>query len=246
MIQAITERTSILVNNEGLQKLESANILLAGVGGVGSFVAEALIRAGVGNITMIDMDTVDPSNINRQLVALHSTIAKPKVEVMKQRALDINPECNIDARQIFINPENTTEILTEKKYNYVIDAIDTLNAKVNFVKTAHEMGIQTISSMGAGGKTDPTKIKVADVYKTEVCPLARAMRTRLKKQRVKKGIKCVFSTEQGIAPLPPVEDENTEGRARATNGTLSYMPSIFGLMIAGLVIRDIVGDDFKK
>ena len=247
MIKAITERTGILVNDDGLQTLENANIFVAGTGGVGSFVIEALARAGIGNLTIVDMDTVDSSNINRQLVALHSTVGKPKVEVMKARILDINPQCKVNALQTFINPDNTHELLTSEKYDFVIDAIDTLNAKVNLVKTSHELGIKTISSMGAGGKTDPTQIKVADVYKTDVCALARAMRTRLKKQNVKKGIKVVYSTEKGIAPLPPAEPTDDQaGRPRATNGTLSYMPSLFGLTIAGIVIKDIIADNFNN
>lgn len=246
MIKEITERTGILVNDEGLKKLDNANIFIAGCGGVGSFVIEALARAGIGNLTIVDMDVVDPSNINRQLIALQSTIGMPKVEVMKKRINDINRECNVNALETFINPENTNELLTQYKYDYVIDAIDTLNAKVNLVKTAHELDIKTISSMGAGGKTDPTQIKVTDIYKTDVCALARAMRTRLKKQNVKKGIKAVFSTEKGIAPLPPKDPEpNQQGRSRATNGTLSYMPSLFGLTIAGVVIKSIIGDDFN-
>jgi tRNA A37 threonylcarbamoyladenosine dehydratase len=247
MIQAITERTGILVNDNGIKTLENANVFIAGAGGVGSFVIEALARAGIGKLTIVDMDTVDSSNINRQLVALHSTVGKPKVEVMKARILDINPECQVDALQTFINPENTHELLTTEKYDFVIDAIDTLNAKVNLVKISHELGLPTISSMGAGGKTDPTQIKVTDLYKTDVCPLARAMRTRLKKQRVKKGIQVVYSTEKGIAPLPPAEPtEDQQGRPRATNGTLSYMPSLFGLTIAGIVIKSLVGSNFNK
>ncbi|ASG68308.1 tRNA cyclic N6-threonylcarbamoyladenosine(37) synthase TcdA [Francisella halioticida] len=247
MIKEITERTSILVNNQGIKKLENANIFIAGCGGVGSFVIEALARAGVGNLTIVDMDIVDPSNINRQLIALQSTISMPKVEVMEKRINDINPECNVTTLEIFINPENTKSLLTQYNYDYVIDAIDTLNAKANLVKISHELGIKTISSMGAGGKTDPTQIKVADIYKTDVCALARAMRVRLKKQKVKKGIKAVFSTEKGIAPLPPKDPEpNQQGRSRATNGTLSYMPSLFGLTIAGIVIKEIVGEDFNR
>ncbi|API86818.1 tRNA threonylcarbamoyladenosine dehydratase [Francisella uliginis] len=247
MIKEITERTGILVNDKGIEKLESANIFIAGCGGVGSFVIEALARAGVGNLTIVDMDVVDPSNINRQLIALQSTIGMPKVEIMQRRINDINPECNVNALEAFINPENTNELLTQYKYDYVIDAIDTLNAKVHLVKAAHELNIKTISSMGAGGKTDPTQIKVADIYKTDVCALARAMRTRLKKQKVKKGIKAVFSTEKGIAPLPPKDPEpNQQGRSRATNGTLSYMPSLFGLTIAGIVLKEIVGEDFNN
>ncbi|MBK2106593.1 tRNA threonylcarbamoyladenosine dehydratase [Francisella philomiragia] len=248
MIDAITQRTSILVNEIGITKLENANIFVAGCGGVGSYVIEALARAGIGNLTIVDMDRVDSSNINRQLIALHSTIGKPKVEVMKQRIIDINPLCKVNALETFINPGNTLELLSNEKYDYVVDAIDTLNAKVNLVKIAHQdLGLKTISSMGAGGKTDPTQIKVADIYKTDVCPLARTMRTRLKKQYVSKGIKAVFSTQKGISPLPPSDPEpNQQGRSRATNGTLSYMPSLFGLTIAGIVINDIVGDDFNK
>ncbi|GAB4222834.1 MAG: tRNA threonylcarbamoyladenosine dehydratase [Francisella sp.] len=247
MIKAITQRTEILVNESGLQKLENANIFIAGCGGVGSFVIEAIARAGVGKITIVDMDTVDPSNMNRQLVALHSTIGMPKVEVMHKRIIDINPKCQVNALQTFINYENSQELLTRQKYDYVIDAIDTLNAKVNLVKTAHQLGIKTISSMGAGGKTDPTQIKIADIYDTSVCALARAMRTRLKKQKVKKGIKAVFSTQKSIPPLPPQNtNHNQQGRARATNGTISYMPALFGLTIAGVVIKEIVGKDFKQ
>ena len=247
MIKEITERTGILVNNKGIEKLENANIFVAGCGGVGSFVIEALARAGVGNLTIVDMDVVDPSNINRQLIALQSTIGMPKVEIMQRRINDINPECNVNALEAFINPENTNELLTQYKYDYVIDAIDTLNAKVNLVKAAHELNVKTISSMGAGGKTDPTQVKVSDIYKTDVCALARAMRTRLKKQKVKKGIKAVFSTEKGIAPLPPKDPEpNQQGRSRATNGTLSYMPSLFGLTIAGIVLKEIVDEDFNN
>lgn len=247
MINSIRERTGILVNDNGLTKLKNANIFVAGCGGVGSFAIEALARAGVGKLTIVDMDVVDPSNINRQLIALHSTINKPKVEVMKQRISDINPECKVNALETFINPENTQKLLTSEKYDYVVDAIDTLNAKVNLVKTAHKLGLKTISSMGAGGKTDPTQIKVSDIYKTDMCALARAMRTRLKKQKVKKGIKAVYSTQKGIEPLPPKDPEpNQQGRSRATNGTLSYMPSIFGLTIAGIVIQELVGDDFNK
>lgn len=181
MINAITQRTAILVNNNGLEKLENANIFIVGCGGVGSFVIEALARAGIGKLTIVDMDVVDPSNINRQLVALHSTIGVPKVEVMQQRIIDINPQCKVTALQTFINPDNSQALLTQQNYDYVIDAIDTLNAKVNLVKTAHQLDIKTISSMGAGGKTDPTQIKVADIYNTDVCALARAMRTRPKK-----------------------------------------------------------------
>ncbi|MEY8766188.1 MULTISPECIES: tRNA threonylcarbamoyladenosine dehydratase [Francisella] len=248
MIDAITQRTGILVDETGINKLENTNIFVAGCGGVGSYVIEALARAGIGKLTIVDMDVVDPSNINRQLIALHSTIGKSKVDIMKERIADINPECKVNALKTFINPENTLELLSNEKYDYVIDAIDTLNAKVNLIKVAHQdLGIKTISSMGAGGKTDPTQIKVADIYKTDVCALARAMRTRLKKLHVAKGVKAIFSTQKGIDPLPPNAPEpNQDGRSRATNGTLSYMPSLFGLTIAGIVIKEIVGNHFNQ
>ncbi|QEO57055.1 tRNA threonylcarbamoyladenosine dehydratase [Francisella marina] len=248
MIDAITQRTGILVDETGINKLENTNIFVAGCGGVGSYVIEALARAGIGKLTIVDMDVVDPSNINRQLIALHSTIGKSKVDIMKERIADINPECKVNALKTFINPENTLELLSNEKYDYVIDAIDTLNAKVNLIKVAHQdLGIKTISSMGAGGKTDPTQIKVADIYKTDVCALARAMRTRLKKLHVAKGVKAIFSTQKGIDPLPPNAPEpNQHGRSRATNGTLSYMPSLFGLTIAGIVIKEIVVNHFNQ
>ena len=247
MISSLTERMSILIDEKGISKLENSNVLIAGVGGVGSFAVEAIARAGIGNITIIDSDIVDKSNINRQLIALHSNVGLKKVDIMEQRIKDINPECNITSLNIFLTPDNINEILTSQKYDYVIDAIDTLNSKVNLVKKAHDLGINVISSMGAGGKVDPTKIQIADISKTHECKLAKAMRIRLKRLGIKKGIKTIFSTEHGIQPLPPKEsDENESFRQRATNGTLSYMPSIFGLMTAGVVINNIVGLNFKK
>ena len=149
---------------------------------VGSFVIETLARAGIGKLTIVDIDIVDPSN-NRQLVALHSIIGIPKVQVMQKRITDINPQCQVNAPQTFMNTENGQDLLTQQNYDYVIDAIDTLNAKVNLVKTAHQLVIKMISSMGAGGKTDPTQIKVADIYNIDVCTLARTMRTRLKNKK---------------------------------------------------------------
>ena len=247
MINSLTERMSILIDEKGISKLENSNVLIAGVGGVGSFAVEAIARAGIGNITIIDSDVVDKSNINRQLVALHSNIGLDKVDIMKQRIKDINPNCNITSLNIFLTPDNIDEILTAQKYDYVIDAIDTLNSKVNLVKKAHDLGINVISSMGAGGKVDPTKIQIADISKTHECKLAKAMRIRLKRQGIKKGITTVFSTEHGIQPLPPKENnENENFRQRATNGTISYMPSIFGLMVAGIVIKDIANKYLKS
>jgi tRNA threonylcarbamoyladenosine dehydratase len=234
----IFERTSIILSQAQLDKLKSAHVLLAGLGGVGSYAAEALARAGIGNLTFIEHDVVSASNLNRQLVALNSTIDQKKSQVMKERVQDINPDCNVTIIDQFIRPEDM-DLIFNKPYDYVIDAIDSLSCKVSFVKNAHEKGYKIISSMGAGGKIDPTKINVTDIYKTSACKLARVMRVRLKRQRVKKGILAVYSTEKPLPPLPP-EPVGGEGRPRAVNGTISYLPSLFGLTAAGVAIQDII------
>ena len=238
MNTGLFERTSILLDEAQLDKLKNAHILLAGLGGVGSYAAEALARAGIGNLTFIEHDVVSESNLNRQLVALHSTVGKKKSAVMAERVKDINPECKVTVMDQFVRPEDMDAIF-DRHYDYVIDAIDSLSCKVSFVRTAHEKGYKIISSMGAGGKLDPTKIKVADIYKTSECKLARVMRVRLKRQRVKKGILAVYSTEKPLPPLPP-EPVAGIGRPRAVNGTISYLPSLFGLTIAGVVIQKLV------
>ena len=194
------ERTSILINDKGLDKLKQAHVLLAGVGGVGSFAAEALARSGVGQITLIDHDVVSASNLNRQLVALNSNIGAKKAQIMKTRIVDINPQCQVNIIDAFIRPDDMNNIFNQP-YDYVIDAIDSLSCKVAFVRTAHEKGYKVISSMGAGGKLDPTQIKVTDIYKTSACKLARVMRIRLKRRRVKKGIIAVYSTEKTHRPI---------------------------------------------
>jgi tRNA threonylcarbamoyladenosine dehydratase len=238
MNTGLFERTRILLDDAQLNKLKNAHILLAGLGGVGSYAAEALARAGIGNLTFIEHDVVSESNLNRQLVALHSTVGKKKSAVMVERVKDINPECKVTVMDQFVRPEDMDAIF-DRHYDYVIDAIDSLSCKVSFVRTAHEKGYKIISSMGAGGKLDPTKIKVADIYKTSECKLARVMRVRLKRQRVKKGILAVYSTEKPLPPLPP-EPVAGAGRPRAVNGTISYLPSLFGLTIAGVVIQRLV------
>ena len=238
------ERTSILMDDKGIKTLQNAHILIAGVGGVGSFALEALARAGIGHITMIDHDVVSPSNLNRQLPALTSTIGQKKTQVMQQRIKDINPDCQVTIIDDFVRPDDMERIFNQS-YDFVIDAIDSLSCKVAFVKTAHTLGYRVISSMGAGGKIDPTQIKVADIYKTSECKLARVMRVRLKRQRVKKGILAVYSTEKGIAPLPPEPVEGI-GRDRAVNGTISYMPALFGLTVAGKVIETLIKDYLKR
>lgn len=234
----IFERTSILVTDEGIDKLKNAHVLLAGVGGVGSFTAESLARAGIGQITLIDHDVVSTSNLNRQLIALNSNIGTKKATIMRERILDINPNCKVKIIDNFIR-QDTMAILFAENYDFVIDAIDSLASKVAFIAYAHNEGYNVISSMGAGCKIDPMQIKVADIYQTSICNLAKFIRIRLRRLNIKKGILAVYSTENSIPPLPP-EPVNDTSRDRAVNGTISYMPAIFGLMISGIVIKHII------
>jgi len=233
----IFERSRLVFSVQGIEQLTKRHVFLAGVGGVGGFVAEALVRAGVGRITLVDADVVSPSNLNRQLVALHSTLGRPKVEVMAERLLDIHPHCQVETLQTFLKPEAMTSVLQAKPYDYVVDAIDSLNCKVALVSTAYRLKIPVVSSMGAGRRIDPGKIHIADLMQTHGCALARNMRQRLKKQGIGQGILTVFSSE---IPSPPGPMETIEGaRGRVVNGTASYMPGIFGLMLAGIVIQKL-------
>lgn len=230
------ERSLLVFSEQQLTALDQAHVLVAGVGGVGGFVCEALARAGVGRLTLIDHDRVSPSNINRQLVALHSTLSCLKVDVMKQRIADINPNCKVETRAVFLSPDDMPILLADD-YSFVVDAIDSLNCKVALVETSIKMSIPIVSSMGAGRRVDPSKIKIADISKTHGCGLARVMRQRLKKAGIKKGLDVIFSEE---LPCAAGDFEEISGaRGRVVNGTASYMPGIFGLMLAGLVIQKI-------
>ena len=232
----IFERSLLVFGEEGVQKLIDSHVLVAGVGGVGGFVIEALARAGVGKITIVDHDVVSVSNINRQIIALHSTVGLYKVDVMKQRVADINPDCEIVSLNTFLKSADM-EALFETKFDYVVDAIDSLNSKVSLVEIAYRNGLKVVSSMGAGRRIDPSKIEIVDVSKTHGCGLARQFRQRLRKRGISKGITTVFSTE---LPMPSGPVEEIEGaRGRVVNGTASYMPGIFGLMLSGLVIKDL-------
>ena len=220
-------RTGLIVGQEGLDKLKDANVIVFGVGGVGSFTCEALVRAGVGNITIVDFDDVDITNINRQIPALHSTIGRLKVDVMKERLLDINPDLNIKAIKKLYNAETSDEILTED-YDYVVDAIDMVTSKIKLIETCKEKGFNIISSMGMGNKLDPTKIVVTDIYKTHTCPLAKVLR------RDKK-LKVVYSTEQ-----PRELKERIMNGRKVTPGSVSFVPSVGGLTIASVVVRELL------
>ena len=229
------QRTELLVKEEGIERLQSANILIVGLGGVGSFAAEFLVRSGIGNLTIVDGDTVDITNINRQLPALSSTIGKNKTDVVAERILDINPEINLKKINEFLEPERMEKILTQEKFDYVLDCIDSLSPKLALIITCKRKKIKLVSAMGAGGKTDPSKVMVRDISKTNNCFLAKQIRKKLKKEQIHKGFRCVFSTE--------IQDENSLKMTDGSNykksfyGTISYMPAIFGLYAAAEVIR---------
>lgn len=231
------ERAELLFKPEGLQVLKNANVLIVGLGGVGSFAAEFITRAGVGNITIVDGDTVDITNINRQLPALHSTVNLPKVDVVGNRLMDINPELNLVKIQEFISPERAYEIVTDQ-YDYVLDCIDSITPKLNLIVAAKKARVKVISNMGAGGKMLASKVVVKDISKTDVCPLAKVIRKRLRKMGVSSGVKAVFSLEK--------PDESSLKMTDGTNfkksffGTNSWMPGLFGLHSAETVIKHLL------
>ena len=233
------ERTELLFGEEKLQKLKSAKVLVVGLGGVGAYAAEQLCRAGIGNMTIVDGDVVEPSNRNRQLPALISNTGNPKAEIMAARFRDINPEINLTVVNDFIRDEKTTELLKSQSFDYVVDAIDTLSPKVFLVYHALQLGLKVVSSMGAGGKIDPTQLRIDDISKSHHCKLARMMRKRLSRMGVKKGVKVVYSPEE--IDEKAVREEDGQNK-KSTVGTISYMPPIFGCFIASVVIRDLVSD----
>lgn len=231
------ERTEILVGETGLARLAQSHVFLAGLGGVGSWCAEALARAGVGRLTLVDMDRVAASNINRQLPATLSTVGAFKTEVMAARIRDINPDCRLSVLNEFITPDNVAGMLPADAV-FVVDCIDSLNCKVALIVEALRRGLPVAASMGAGNKLDVTRVRVSDIARTMVDPLAREVRTRLKRQGIRKGVLCVWSDEPGRPPRPP--EPTAQGRPRAVNGTISYLPPLFGMMLAGAVIKRLV------
>ncbi len=230
------ERAELLFKPEGLNNLRNANVLVVGVGGVGSFAAEFLARAGVGNLTIVDGDVVDITNINRQLPALHSTVGLSKIDVVGNRLLDINPELNLTKVQEFLSPERAFEIV-EEKYDYVLDCIDSVTPKLNLIIGAKRKRVKIISSMGAGGKMEAAKVKVADITNTVNCMFAKTIRRRLKEHKIDK-LKVVFSSEiQDESSLKMTDGSNYK---KSFYGTNSYMPGLFGLYMAETVIRFLI------
>lgn len=242
-------RTELLIGTEALEKLKKRKVAVIGIGGVGAFAAEALARSGVGAFVLVDDDCVCLTNLNRQLHATRQTLGKPKVDVMKERILSINPKAEVAVHQAFYSQENGDQLLSPD-YDYVIDAIDTISAKIDLVLRCQALGIPVISSMGAGNKMDPTAFRVADLYETSVDPIAKVMRYELKRRGLSK-LKVVFSTEPPMKPLVLEADcrsncictnkERTCTHRRAIPGSMSFIPSVAGLILGGEVVKDLIG-----
>ena len=243
-------RTELLLGKEAMEQLANSRVAVFGVGGVGGYAVEALVRSGVGAIDLIDDDKVCLTNLNRQIIATRKTVGQYKVDVMKERILDINPDCKVETHKCFYLPENKEEF-DFTKYSYVIDAVDTVTAKIQLVMQAHETGVPIISSMGAGNKLNPAEFEVADIYKTSVCPLAKVMRRELKKRGIRK-LKVVYSKEQPKRPLedmaiscrtncicPPGAEHKCTKR-RDIPGSTAFVPSVAGLIVASEVIKDLI------
>lgn len=238
------ERIELTLGKEKIQQLHNSRVIVFGLGGVGSYVVEALVRSGLGAIDIVDNDTVAVSNINRQLYALHSTVGKNKVDVAEERIHDINPDCMVTKYKTFFLPENSSQF-DFSKYDYVVDCIDTVKGKIEIILRAKEAAKPVISAMGAGNKLDPTKFQVADISKTSVCPLARVIRNELKKRRIK-NVKCVFSTEIITPPkidskkMPPAQHAQSGKFQKQVPGSNAFVPSVAGLIIASEVIKDLI------
>ncbi len=246
-------RTQLLLGEDAIRRMSSARVAVFGIGGVGGYVCEALVRSGVGAFDLIDDDKVCLTNLNRQIIATRKTIGKYKVDVMKERMLEINPDVDIRVHKCFFLPENEDEF-DFSEYDYVVDAVDTVTAKLSLIMKAKSAGVPVISSMGAGNKLDPGRFKIADIYETSVCPLARVMRRELKKRNIK-DLKVVYSDEPAVTPI---EDMSISCRAncvcppgaahkcterRAIPGSTAYVPAVAGLMLAGEIVKDLSGND---
>ena len=229
-------RTERLLGNAAMERLKRARVAVFGVGGVGGYVVEALARSGIGAMDLCDKDEVDVTNLNRQIIALTDTVGRPKVEVAAERIHKINPDCWVRLHQVFYLPE-TADQFDFSQYDYVVDAVDTVTAKLSLIQRAKEAGVPVISSMGAGNKLDPTAFRVADIYETSVCPLAKVMRRECRKRGIEK-LKVVYSKEEALVPEKGVAEDPSR---RSTPGSVAFVPSVAGLIIAGEVVKDLVG-----
>ena len=233
-------RTEILLGASRVANLRDRHVLLAGVGGVGGYVAENLARAGIGHITLIDHDVVSVSNINRQIVALHSTLDQPKVAVMAARIQDIYPDCVLETHQEFISADNATRLLAESGAEMVADCIDAIACKAIHIQAAQTLGLPVFSSMGAGNRLDPRRVRVARLNQTEKCPLARELRALLRKNGASLDVQTVFSDEPPRRVAPPLEVTGASGRAKTVNGTISFMPALFGVVLSGIILQHLL------
>ena len=230
-------RTEMLIGNEGMEKLNDAKVAIFGLGGVGSFVCEGLARSGIGNFILVDYDKIDETNINRQLIATVKTVGKYKVDLMRERVLEINPDANVETYKEFYMADSEIDILTED-LSYAVDCVDTIMAKIAIICKCDEIGVPVISSMGTGNKLDPSMFEVADIFETSVCPLARIMKKDLRKRNIEK-LKVVYSKEHPINTNDcAINKQNTKYKVK---GSVSFVPSVAGLIIAGEVVKDIVG-----
>lgn len=237
MTDTFQSRTELLLGAEAVERLRGAHVLVVGLGGVGGYAAEMLCRAGVGRLTLVDGDKVSESNLNRQIIALNSTVGQSKVELFEKRFKDINPECDTVAKEVFLRDEEMIELLESEKYDYVVDAIDTLSPKVFLLYHSHRLGLPVVSAMGSAGKLNPEMVQVCDVSESNTCPLAAMVRKKLHKLGVRDGFKVVFSTEKAIETA--MREEPSQNK-RTTVGVISYMPAVFGCHCAATVINDLI------
>lgn len=230
----IFSRTELLIGADGMERLKNARVAVFGIGGVGGYVCEMLVRSGIYNISLFDSDTVSTTNRNRQIIALESTTGKPKVEVMRDRILDINPDAKVTINNVFYTPENADDYPISE-YDYIADCIDTVSSKIELIVRAKQAGVKIISAMGAGNKLDPTRFEVADIYKTSVCPLARTMRYELRKRGIK-SLKTVYSKEEPRKPLGNIDDESF---GRHIPASVAFAPAAMGIVMASEIIREL-------